>query len=273
MKHIAIITTGLVGITNASIKLAERLRNEGHRITFLAPIDIKEKLSESDFEFAKLPEINFQLSLKQNLIPRKNHKTIFHTYLYYYTHIKRVLQDGVIKLKLEEYEKILKAIDPELVIVDMEIHEAVLTSLKLNIKTHLLSAWFYIGKQQMLPPIELDITPGKGIIGSYFGIELSWIKLKIKVLSRALARKILLRSNRKSVLFYYKKIHGLKYLKTEIREFPSDFIYTNISTLNLVMPELEFPFKKPPSTYYLGALVPTIIKTAAFSTNILWAVH
>ena len=65
MQHIAVITSGLVGITNASFKLVSKLKAEGYRVTYLCPIDIKDKVEAQGIDYIQLPEINFGFSFSK----------------------------------------------------------------------------------------------------------------------------------------------------------------------------------------------------------------
>ncbi len=252
----------MVGITNASIELANRLINEGHDITYLSPIDIKEKVINSGLNYVQLPEINFYLSIKEHLIPSAKKKHLIQAYFYVLTHLKTILNKGIISLKLHEYENILKKVNPDLVLVDVEVHEAILAALKLNIKTQLLSQHLFDQRRVNLPSITTGIIPKKGLSGSSIGIELSWWKLKLTQYARAQFNKLRLMYNRKSVLFFYKKKHGITGLKTANRRFPSDFIYPKFDTLFMVMPEIEFPLKKPKNIHYLGPMINTKRETS-----------
>ena len=51
MKHIAIVTSVLMGIANTSIKLVSKLKLEGFRVTYLCDLVIKEKIEKYGVDY------------------------------------------------------------------------------------------------------------------------------------------------------------------------------------------------------------------------------
>jgi len=183
MQHVAIITSGMVGITNASFKLVYKLKTEGHKVSYLCPIDIKEKVEKHGIDYIQLPPIHYNFSF---LKPKG--------YVYHLSHLKSQYSNGIKALNFLEYEKILSDLNPDVVLVDEELHELIFTSIKLNIPVKLLSQFFSGRMRFNLPPIRTDIIPKKGLRGSTMGILKAWLFLKTKIFGRLILNKMTLRA-------------------------------------------------------------------------------
>ncbi|WP_034045164.1 glycosyltransferase [Wocania ichthyoenteri] len=244
MQHIAIITSGMVGITNASLKLVSKLKAEGYKVTYLCPIDIKEKIEKHEVNYIQLPEINYDFSfLKPN------------GFLYHFTHLKNQYYKGKKELNFYKYEKILNNLKPDFILIDEELHELIFTSIKLNIPIKLISQFFCSRMRFNLPPICTSIIPKKGLKGSTAGILYAWLFLKLKIFGRALLNKTTLKNSRRSVLKKYAQHIGLSRKSLISRNFPSVFIHRDIPILSMSLPELEFSHSKPKNLSYIGPMV------------------
>ncbi len=244
MQHIAVITSGLVGITNASFKLVSKLKEEGYRVTYLCPIDIKDKVEAQGIDYIQLPEINFGFSF---LKPEG--------FLYHITHLKTQYYKGKKELNIYNYQKILDNLKPDIALIDEELHELIFSSIKLNIPVKLISQFFSSRMRYNLPPIRSSIIPKKGIKGSSLGILFAWLFLKLKIYGRVFLNKTMLKSSRGSVLKKYAKDIGLRGKSLIRRNFPSVFIHRDLPILSMTLLELEFPHLKPKNISYIGPMV------------------
>lgn len=244
MPHVAIITSGLVGITNASLKLVAKLETEGYKITYLCPIDVKEKIEKNDIDYIQLPEINFDFSF---LEPKG--------FLYHITHLKKQYSESIRQLNFEVYEKTLSDLKPDLVLIDEELHELIFSSIKLNIPVKLISQFFCSRMRYNLPPLRSSIVPKKGFKGSTLGILYAWLFLKLKIFGRAYLNKATLKNSRRSILKKYARNIGISRNSLISRNFPSVFIHRDLPILSMTLPELEFPHTKPKNLSYMGPMV------------------
>jgi len=253
MKHIALVTTGLVGITNASLKLASRLTSEGFQVTYLCPIDIRAKVEIYGYNYIQLPRINWGFSFRKTEAVKN--LSLLKAYFYHFTHLKQQYEDGVRMLNFKTYEDILQQLNPELIVVEQELHEVIFSAIKLNIPVKLLSPHFFNGFQSSLPPIRTSIIPNIGFKGTKLGILIAWFFNYLRIWARLWINRVKLSENRRSILKKYAKDIGFstKYLKS--RNFPSVYINTLTPQLSLNLLELEFPFSKPKNLQYIGAMV------------------
>ena len=244
MQHIAVITSGLVGITNASFKLVSKLKAEGYRVTYLCPIDIKDKVEAQGIDYIQLPEINFGFSFSKP-----------EGFLYHITNLKTQYYKGKKELNIYNYQKILDNLKPDIALIDEELHELIFSSIKLNIPVKLISQFFSSRMRFNLPPIRTSIIPEKELKGSSLGILSAWIFIKLKIYGRAFLNKITLKNSRRSVLKKYAKNIGLSRKSLISRNFPSVFIHRDLPILSMTLSELEFPHNKPKNLLYIGSMV------------------
>ena len=229
MAHIAIITTGLTGILNASFELMKRIEALGHVVTCLCPIDVAEKVQSQGFKYIQLPELHFHISDKKQLRQAE--------------------------LNLAEYENILKNLSPDQALIDEELHELIFISLKLQIEVKLLSQFFCHQRVIGLPPLRSTVIPNQSIGGSSLGIQLAWLYIKLKVFRRLWLNKFRRKSFRRSLLLKLAKNSGLSRQGLAARNFPSVFIHTKLPVLSMTLEELEFPYTPPGNLNYIGPMV------------------
>ncbi len=229
MAHIAVITTGLRGILNASFELLKRLESSGMEVSYLCPIDVKAQVEQQGFKYVQLPKVLFNISDKTQLTQAKTN--------------------------LLECEVILKEVKPEFILIDEELHEIIFVALKLQIKVKLLSQFFCHQKRHGLPPLRTSIIPGRGPNGTAFGIQTTWVYIKLKIYGRLWLNKILAKDYRRRLLLAYFKKIDFPVGSLISRSFPSLFIHTNLPVLSMTMEELEFPHKRAKNMRYIGAMV------------------
>ncbi|MFS4481477.1 glycosyltransferase [Hyunsoonleella sp. 2307UL5-6] len=250
MAHIAICTSKLKGLLYASFELARRLESEGHSITFLCPIDVKNLIENEGFKFLEVPPIKFWY--KPNAVKKNSWKERFKTHF-----TSRDLGFETLKkeLHIPVYIETLKKIKPDLVICDMQLHEIIFAAYGLKIPLKLLSPWFCMRKIAGLPSIKSPIIPIKNSIKSTIEIEKYWLKLKAKIYLRYISDILTFRNYRRSILKKYAKSVGFNTKHLILRNFPSHFIYNKLPILTLTLKEMEFPHKNPDNLIYLGLMV------------------
>lgn len=253
MAHIALIITGLTGKLNASFEMVSRLHVEGHQVTYLSPIDVRKRVEEQGFDYVQLPEINFNFS--DPLYGSVRSLGWVKRFLFHFRNLSKHYSEGKKILKLNEYKRILGDLHPDKVVVDMELHELILTALDLKIPVTLFSSWFSNRAQPSLPPLRTPIIPGIGFSGSKMGILNAWAKVKLRTCARLLVNMITFRNYRRTALKKYAKEIGFSTKNLANSNFPPLFTYTNLPILTITMPELEFPHKPHTNLTYVGAMV------------------
>lgn len=262
MAHIAVIMTGLTGNLNSSLELCNRLKKEGHTITYLAIRDIKEKILPYNIKYIQLPEITYSISSKELGF---SNKSFFKKKIFHLKNREDIYKKSIQFLSLNEYEKILKSLNPDKVIIDQEIHDLIFISYKLGIPITLVSSWFnHIKDSELkLPPIRTSIVPNNGFKGSCLNILINWLFIKLKVYARIVVNKLYFNDYRRATLKRYAKSNGFPIKKLVATNLPNLFSYTSFPLLSFTMKEMDFQHKPPRNFVYVGAMVSEnrIIKT------------
>ena len=253
MAHIAIATTGLTGITFASLEMGRRLKSEGHHITFICPIDIRDRVEGGGFDYMQLPAINFQFKPlpTETDTPRGRFRSIANNFRNRSNHY----QQGLDRLHIEEYDTILRTLKPDIALFHVELHELIFSAYSLKIPLLLYTSWFNNRMNLNYPPIMTDIIPGRGFRGSKLGIMRAWIDTKARIWGRILLNRITFTNNRRDILYKYARSLGFSVKGLISSNFPPEFIYSKVPVLSINMAELDFPHKIPENTIHVGPMV------------------
>ena len=252
MAHIGVFQKGSTGFLNSTLELMSRLQSEGHQITCLSVWDCRQKVEALGFKYVPLPKVDFSYELGSADPKRRSFKyrliTLFKGRRLNYEEAKQVL-------KTDQFERILKDLDADMVLSTMELHEVILASKRLGIPFMIISDWFAFTRRKGLPPIRTSIIPGKAFSGSTIGITIAWFLTKGRIFARSVLNHLLLKSDRKTFLKKYAHEAGISSTELISRNFPSVFIYKNIPTLSMTLKELEFPHDFAPNIQYVGPMV------------------
>ncbi len=254
MAHIAIIMTGLTGNLHASLEVASRLKNEGHNITYLSVRDVKSKVESYGFKYVQLPEIKHGISIKDIGF---NEKSWIKKLMYHTNNKKKIYDESEKILKLEEHYSVISSVNPDIAIVDRELHDIIFTIFSLKIPFIISTTWFSnkMGNGLKNPPIRTDIIPGVGTKGSPPFIFLSWTLIKLKVKARIFVNKIFFKDYRRQALLRYAKKIGFPVKEIVASNLPNLFTYPNINTLSMTMSEMDFKHKPYKKFKYYGPMV------------------
>ena len=253
MSHILCITTGLTGILNASFELASRLENEGYQVTLAAPLKVQEKVKLQGFNFLQLPPVVLEPApeLPPSLANRKWKRLV-----YKYRNLKKRRKEGLNNLGMEAFGKLLDQVSADLIIIDVELHEHIMTVYSRSEPLILLSQWFSLWKRRGLPPLLHTTIPVQGWKGNWLAIEYAWLKIKLGRGFSALKRKLTSGyTDRRSILQLYAKKIGfpLKYIRDNF--WPGPFTYNSLPVLSMTAFEMEFPYQPQPELHYIGPMV------------------
>lgn len=254
MAKILCITSGLTGILNASFQLVRQLKIAKHEVIYAAPRNVGERVEAQGIKFYELPFIpqNSELStpqfqgsfrkLKRSLYKMRNAR-------------KRKLK-ALEQLRPIAFEKLVQSERPDILLIDIELHEYIIRAYRLEPKLLLLSQWFSTWKRKGLPYLLTPIIPGQGIQGADLGIELNWQKIKWQRWWTFLKKKIRSAgSNRRTILMEYAKEQNFPLSLIKENYWPGPFSYDQLPVLSMVNEAMEFPHDKRPEHYYVGPMV------------------
>lgn len=228
MAHIVVITSGLTGILNASFELMHRLEKAGHRVTCACPKDVGAKVKIQDFTYLQLSSVNYEPApelpaFKENF--RKVKRLI-----YKWVNRKKRQKEAILALRMEDFESKMKGLKPDLLILDVELHEHIMTAVAQKMPVLLLSQWFSLWEREGLPPLLQDTIPGVGEEGSPAAIKEAWQKIKRERKQIFLKKKM--RSagtDRRTILQKY---------AAQI-SFPKEYISENFWLVRLLIPNCQ----------------------------------
>ena len=254
MAHIVVITSGLTGILNASFELMHRLEKAGHRVTCACPKDVGAKVKIQDFTYLQLSSVNYEPApelpaFKENF--RKVKRLI-----YKWVNRKKRQKEAILALRMEDFESKMKGLKPDLLILDVELHEHIMTAVAQKMPVLLLSQWFSLWEREGLPPLLQDTLPGVGEEGSPAAIKEAWQKIKRERKQIFLKKKM--RSagtDRRTILQKYAA--QISFPKEYISEnfWPGPFTYSKLPVINMTAEELEFAHNPRPNSFYIGPMV------------------
>lgn len=254
MANILCMTTGLTGILNASFELTSRLESMGHAVTCASPAEVREKVQAQGFKYLQLGSVNYEPA---PAIPayggalRKVHR-LAHKLI----NVRKRRRLAVDALGMDVFLDQIKALKPELVIVDIELHEHIMALFTAKYNVLLLSQWFSTWDGKGLPPIQSDIIPGRGYAGSEQGMQRSWRKVRRSRWKMFLKKKLnSVYTDRRSILQKYAR--EVDFPKEWIRKnyWPGPFSYDQLPVISMTAEALEFAHEKRPGLTYVGPMV------------------
>lgn len=251
MAHIAIVTSLLIGRINSSFEMASRLEKEGHSITYLCQPKSQKKIEENGFTYFTVSEITFDYQdARQSTTASWLEKFKFH-----FKESKSHYTEGKKVLKLEEHKDVLRKVNPDLVLVDTEIHDFIFTALELKIPVKLITTWFSDTISLRSPSVRTRVIPGKGFNGSKMGIFISWFKMRAKIHGRVLINKLKFDNYRSWMFKKYAQEIGFDTKGMLVNTLPPLYSFTNLPIISMSMSELEFPHKLAENIIYAGPMV------------------
>ncbi len=263
MAKIVCITSGLTGILNASFELMDRLKSDGHQIICATPWDVSEKVKRQGFEYEKLPPIDFAPVLVEQKRVRSNWKKLLDRYKNISANRNQLLK----QIYPSKYIDFLNRHQPDLVLLDIELHEYIIMTQKEQVPFVLLNQFFSIWRRPKLPYLKSEIIPGQGWKGSDFGIWLTWMQVKFRRWLQFGKQKLKSGfTDRRSLLLALAKQQGFPKKYIGENYWPGPFLYDELPVFNLVSEELEFPHNKRVNSFYVGPMVNNQRKDLAAQT-------
>lgn len=255
MAKILCITSGLTGILNASFELVVRLEKAGHHVIYASPKKVAERVGAQGIHFIALPEVpahperenlpSFRGPLKKGL-----------RWKYKIKHSERRKKEAKEKINPIAFANLLDTEQPDLVIIDVELHEYIFKAYAKKIPLLLLSQWFSIWNRPGLPYLLNDTIPGKGWRGQPWAMTLSWKWIQLKRGYTFFKKFIFsLGTDRRSALLALAKREGFPLEWIGENYWPGPFTYDRLPVMSMTPQEMEFPHEERPNHFYIGPMV------------------
>jgi len=256
MARILIIHTGLTGILNASFELVHRLEKTGYNCVLATPKKVEKKVEAQGIQYLQLDPVNFDPApeLPNYSGPLRKVSRVIHKYAKAGSRKEQAIEN----LGMDAFWEKVQSVNPDLVIIDIELHEHLMTLHVNGVNMVLLSQWFSTWNRKGLPPIVSDIIPGEGETGTPEAIEKSWEHLIAD--RHKMFEKIRIRSagtDRRSILLEYANKIGFAQDYIKENYWPGPVSYAQLPVLSITEKALEFPHDVRPNLHYVGALVST----------------
>ncbi|NNE45367.1 MAG: glycosyltransferase family 1 protein [Rhodothermales bacterium] len=225
-----------------------RLNADGHRVSCASPGDCQAAVTAAGFPYVQLtPNTYSEWSRVDKNVPW----------------VRRLMdtsnrrRKAIEALGVERVAAELTEMQPDLVLIDRELHEHIIIALSLDLPLALTSTWFAIWRKPRIPPPHKGIIPGQTWKGSRAGIELYWRWLHLHKTRLAFREGVRHPgADRISVLKALANLHGVKLRKhIELYQWQIPFSYKSLPLLCLRSLEMEFPHKPPRTVHYMGPMI------------------
>lgn len=259
---IAYITNGFYSNLNCSYELCRRLAAAGHEVTYLSAEDIGRRVSENGYPFIRLTDesaINASLESISPALPLSPR---------WFSHRRQIRCLTVQMFDAGELVRAIERIQADLLMIDIELHFAVLVCLKLRIPIVLTMVWFTIFYDEMLPPMHTTLFPPrtaeeKALLDRLWKKE-NTVKRKrrIKRELRHLLRdfmspgRVSLQTLDTALLRSAARHHGMDLDDlVDYTQWLRPMVFKNIPILAFNVYEMDFPHAGHESLHYVGPMV------------------
>lgn len=256
VADITFVSHGMTSPLNASLALCRRLRNAGHQITYVSHADIGDVVTANGFSFVRLVE-DGHVRDDAMAEPRRNPVRW----------LRAMRSARVRSSKLDEIERVIGALNPDLLIIDIEMHYAIIATASLRIPTVLAMNWFSVYRRPGFPPPGSRILPDQGV-ESKRAAQSEWRAVRLRGLVARARHKIgrggigdLVRPIGYGTYHYadlkaVARARGFPLrIETDRRQWLRPYTYTRYPVVCFNALEMELPHVPPPNLQYVGPMV------------------
>ncbi|MGI9241420.1 MAG: nucleotide disphospho-sugar-binding domain-containing protein, partial [Verrucomicrobiales bacterium] len=264
MANIVYITNGLSSTLHSSLELSRRLRGVGHQVTYVSFADLGEVIEGEGYPFHRLRagEI-FQKKKKDRRPPKRERRTIRGWFRW------RAIRKQVRKESIEnrEIEELIAALRPDLLLIDIEFHVAILAAIPLGIPILLPVVWYSLYHHPLAPPLNTSLIPNESA-ESRRGIARAWRRVRREARLPEWRHRFSRFGDyrRHEPLAYdtfwiddlreFARSRGLRIGQVADRsQFLRPFLYRDLPILSFNIREMEFPGIGHPNFHYVGPMV------------------
>ncbi len=255
MPHVVISALGHVARLNVSFELARRLRECGHKVTYICPEIARRQVVAQGHSFVGLSWNGFAYSDPDHVALnalRFRHKLLRPRYCL-------GARARIRQRFLENCNEIVKALEstqPDLILVDFEMHALIIASAYLAIPTVLFSDMFCVWKRAGMPLLDDDCIPDNRL-NSRIRHECSWLCRRTQRFLTDIRRALLsLGTNQRALLKHLARhVNFSLRHETNSRQWLVPFTYTQLPVLVTHTLKMEFPHVPANNVFYIGPMV------------------
>lgn len=254
MGKILITITGQNGILNASLELARRLALAGHEVQLAAPRPVGERIEREGWAFTELPEILMEPAKLPALGSGPFGKLAG---LYARWSMEdRLRAEANQATRPLAFVELTRQSSPDLLLIDIELHEYILAAHGRGLNYILLSQWYSLWRRPGLPYQLTHAIPGVGEDGTPAAIAAHWDKItkQRRGMFKRIAR-LSFGADRRSTLLRLAGENDFPLDTLEENYWPGAFTYDRLPVIAMAPLEMEFPHEPRPNLHYVGPMV------------------
>ena len=245
--RILCVVSGLPSVLYPSLELARRLAAAGHRVTFASRAEARPLVEHYGLDFFALEPSGHEAFQAADAGPLPVRLL----------RLRQRREQAREAMAVGGFARALRERAPDLVLVNGEMHEHVITALGAGARVALLNSFVSIWRQPGLPPPHALVLPGVGWKGSRAGIRLLWLALELRKKARALVLSARAAGcDRVSILRLMAREAGLDLRReTDDTQWLIPFTWDRLPVLSLHALEFELPHRPPERVRYVGPMV------------------
>ncbi len=253
------ITNGMASTLNSSFELSRRLLAAGHEVVYASPADIVDQVEAQGLRCTRLlADQPFQVEAGR-AIPISRPLA----WLRSLTRRRSIRRRSIAN---DEIERIVGDLAPDLLLIDIEMHFAVIATAASRIPTLLPIVWFSVFRRAGLPPMHTTLMPD----GSRrrLRIALSWWRLRFATVNGELqdrVRRAVRGEIFRPVTYDTFDVDDLRAVakargfaigrETDRSHWLRPYVYSHLPLLCFNAWEMELPQERWPTVHYVGPMV------------------
>ena len=264
MARIVYINHGMVSTLNASLEFSRRLHAAGHEVSYLSHRDLRDTVEAAGYAFHRLTACDRLGEELEAEVRGLNHLPRIQRRLKTIPLSRRYRQASLTTPELEDRVRSLR---PDVAIIDMEMHYAIMATRRLGIPTVLPSLWFSVMRRPDLPPMHTPLRPAESL-ADRLRIRAAWWRLVgARAVSRATPAWRPNEIRRRLAPVHYGTTHpddlsdlakarGLALKEeTDWTQWLKPHLYPKLPVLYFNAWEMELPHDPAPGSEYVGPMV------------------
>lgn len=256
MAEIVFIARGMMSPLNASLALCRRLRDAGHQITYVSHDPIEDIVVGSGFAFVRVDEDRRIREQAETELRRNPVKWL------------RSMRSARHRTaELDEFERLIGTLNPDVLIIDIEMHYAIIATASLRIPTVLAMNWFSVYRRASFPPPGSRIRPDE-VSNLKRSTHSAWRGVRLRGLVARVRHKIgrggigdLVRPIGYGT-YHYADLKAVALARgfslkneTDRSQWLRPYTYTRYPVLCFNAFEMELPHEPPSNLQYVGPMV------------------
>lgn len=259
MAHIVYITNGMASTLHSSFELTRRLEQAGHRITYVSHADIGKSMSLRGYPFVHLTNDRVFLDRIKQDPPG--------SLIRWPSWVVRRRRIRAQSAKNNEIERVVKRLDPDLLLIDIECHFAIIATASLGIPTALAIVWFTVFHEAGLPPMHTSLIP-RHALTRRMEIPAAWWWLRVTAVLQRCAPPLSRRglaARLRPISYGTLRYADLKAVakacgyclraETDRTQWLRPFVYKHLPILSYNAWEMEFPHVRRSQVHYVGPMI------------------